>query len=310
MSLAIALLAIAGAVSLAAWIWFIVVAFRHNEKIWGALLVASLILPIGPFVALVFCILHWPIARRPAFALISSALVAGLGTFLLVRQAQEELAQLSQDDQQVGWSPAIPAPPEPTVNFEPQGASPPSSRAAKTPRPTLPPTASPIPPPLTPDHPDTLTPPPTTILAVSESTNRTRQPRPEIALSETHLSETTNPPIANPHRDLRLPPARIELLRLGEAQPNQIRRLQVRLTNETRSPIREVKIDLEYFGDRGQRLGSWTTIHPFDPRPLAANQSLELEVQAFFVPQLTRQVRLTLKGALHADGTRWPPSAR
>jgi hypothetical protein len=100
------------------------------------------------------------------------------------------------------------------------------------------------------------------------------------------------------------------LLQLGEAQPNQMRRLQVRLTNETRSPIREVKIDLEYFGDRGQRLGSWTTIHPFDPRPLAAKQSLELEVQAFFVPQLTRQVRLTLKGALHVDGTRWPPSAR
>lgn len=112
------------------------------------------------------------------------------------------------------------------------------------------------------------------------------------------------------NRDLHLPPARIELLQLGEAQPNQMRRLKVRLTNETHSPIREVKIDLEYFGDRGQRLGSWTTIHPFDPRPLAAKQSLELEVQAFFVPQLTRQVRLTLKGALHADGTRWPSSVR
>lgn len=305
MSLAIALLAIAAAVSIAAWIWFIVVAFRHDEKIWGALLLASLILPIGPFVALVFCILHWPIARRPAFVLISSALVAGLGTFLLVRQARQELAQLSQDAASGTWAPAFPPSTTPNLSPEPRTLPPPASRPTSIQNPTQPPPVSPVPTSPATDQPDPSQQHLTTTPSPSTPTNQ-----PSIPLPQPTPDGSEPLPTSDPIRDLRLPPAHIELLRLGEAQPNQMRRLQVRVTNHTRSPISEVKIDLEYFGDRGQRLGSWTTIHPFDPRPLAARQSLDLEVQAFFVPQLTRQVRLSIKGALHSDGTRWPPATR
>ena len=60
--------------------------------------------------------------------------------------------------------------------------------------------------------------------------------------------------------------------------------------NPTERAVMELKLDLDYLDARGNRLGSWTTIHstggPLVP-PMTTNQC---ELQAFFVPQFTRAV--------------------
>ncbi|MBL9127629.1 MAG: hypothetical protein JNL97_08280 [Verrucomicrobiales bacterium] len=108
-------------------------------------------------------------------------------------------------------------------------------------------------------------------------------------------------------RDIRESPLTIDSVRVGEPNPNQMRELRARARNTADQAVREARLSLEYFDARGLRLGRWTTVHS-EPTPfVAARATNEFSLQAFFVPQFTKSVRVDVEFVRFADGGRWPP---
>ncbi|MCC6231250.1 MAG: hypothetical protein IT580_01315 [Verrucomicrobiales bacterium] len=266
-----------GALGLAGWIWLTRVAFQHREQVWGWLLVASIFLPIGPFVGLAFAILRWRIARAPAMLILGSGLVAIFGAFLMIWSAQDAQITLttstssaSQEGAPVSESSAPPPPTDTMVHPEATPGAP--AKAARAP-----------------SSPASVTPP--------------KNPGPG---NESSTPSTPGRRSADSDRDPARPPVQLEVLQLGDPAPNQLRLLRVLARNEDSRPVRELKIELEYLDRRGVRLGRWTTVHSDSPAVVGGATSSPVNLQAFFVPQFTKSVRLGVEGVVFADGTRWP----
>lgn len=102
------------------------------------------------------------------------------------------------------------------------------------------------------------------------------------------------------------PPVVVKPVHLGGPSPNRIRALQLRLENRGEASVRELKLQMDYLDANGARVGGWTTVHS-GARSLAdGNATNEIHLQAFFVPQFARGVRVTLEGVTFTDGSRWP----
>ncbi len=294
MKLGLAILVLAGIVNAIAWIWLIVVTFRNGETMWGSLLIASFILPIGPFVALVLFLLKWEIVRKPALVFLTSTAFMILGGVVVATQARGSLEQLaaagnlSVDTDQAG-APAVPqspvAPdPEPApagTSTTPQPtASPRRGRASRQVGPRTPMMA----------RPESATPP--NGIPSPQASNRIG------SQTATESTWTANPLVA---------PVHVDFLRLGEPNPNRIRRVQVRIRNPSPLAVKELRLGLDYLDMHGQRLGHWMTIAtPNDDHLASRHSTNEFDLQAFFVPQFTESVGLNVEGVLFANGSRWP----
>lgn len=277
MSFAILLMVLAGLGLLVAQIWMIVVAFQNDEKVWGILFIVSFVIPIGLFVVIAFMAVKWSIARRPAILFLSSLGVFILSFLLVAQGASKAMAEAVESGElqaQVRRT-----------------AQPEESRPAPEPRP-----AEPAPEPRR-APPKPATPPPARPAAPSE----TRPADAATAGAAARPGESQPPPAPSTS------PVTVEMVSLGEPTPTQMRNVRLRLGNEARSSVVEVKLDLDYLDARGARLGSWRTVHS-GTDPLAGAQATnEFELQAFFVPQFTRSVRPRVDSVRFGDGTRWPP---
>lgn len=281
---------------LVAWIWFIVLAFRSGDKVWGILLIVGFILaPIGPIIALVFLVLRWNLVRQPAIIFLSSFVVGILGIVLFVSGAKRSLEEAVGGPEALA---ALRAQAEQAARQANAGAGGGGEPVAPPPAPAAAPATPPAAPP----------PPP------APRNSRPRSPGPDLASASdadrpAGLSPRETPPPPPPtHASLNphLPPGRIELVSLGDVSPNQMRILRLRYINDSDEPAREVKFDLNYLDARGGRVGGWTTIHTPDAPIQGKGTTNEFDLQAFFVPQFTRDIRLEIRGVGFTNGTRWP----
>lgn len=268
---------LASIAGIAAWIWMIVTAFKAQDRLWGTLLIVAIIIPfIGPFLPIVYSIVHFQRCRQAAY-LFYSALAANILVIILAfagissqiknsPELQEAMAQATEARARARGT-AIPESPESPAVINPAEATDP------TPPPQPPPPAPPRPKP---------------------------QPAPTAAAAATNA--TPAPPAIDPN----LPPARLEMISIGAPTPNRLRPLRLRIFNDRDKPIREVKLQLTYIDAKEQRLGTWTTVHSESPLLVGPKSTNEFDMTAFFVPQFTSRVQVGLAGLVYGDGSRWP----
>jgi hypothetical protein len=276
MSFAMLLVGLALLGLLVAQIWMIVVAFKNGEQVWGILFIVSCFIPIGLFVTLGFMVTKWAIARRPSILFLSSIGVLILGVVVLASGAKQAMAEAMEQAE-------IAAAQARTVRVESPEPTEPAAPPRRTePEPAPEPRRTPPPP----------KPAPATAVRSSSPADGTSAPG------------TLSPP--PPVAESSAAPVTVELVSLGEASPNQMRTLQLRMLNPGKLAVGEVKLDLDYLDAGGRRMGGWTTIHSGTEVLAAAAATNDFLVPAFFVPQFTRDVRLKVRALRFDNGTRWP----
>jgi len=276
MSASVILLTLASLASLAAWIWLVTVAFQSGEKNWGIFLVVSVFIPVvGAIVPIVFMIKFWAIARRPAFLMLGSLAVTVVGILMLV-------SQLKSAAEQFATSPEFQAALRDAQKGGQESAEEASNDSAVAAQPSENPIAKSVAPP------PTLPPPPTRIAPPEP-------PKP-----------TSAPPVTTDYVDPRISPLTLDTLAVGDPNPNQMRTIRFRARNTDPQPIREANLALSYFDARGRKLGQWTTVHTDSTNIVPGSATNEFSLQAFFVPQFTREVRVEVAFLRFGDGSRWP----
>lgn len=282
MTLGVILLALGAIGLLVAQVWMIIVAFQNDEKVYGILFIVSFFVPIGIFVLLAFLVLKWNIARRPGILFLSCLPLVIVGFLMFANGAGDAMAQAAQ-----------------AAETEAQ-----ARQATRTERRELaPPTPQPEPSakPETKSEPRRLPPTP--------SNSPTPTPAPSTAANNSAATgAATNAPAASDRELLLTCPVRVELASLGDASPNQLRTLRLRLMNPAKAAVTELKLDLGYLDDHNRRLGNWKTVHSGIDPLASAGATNEFDMQAFFVPQFTRNVHIDVQAVRFADDTRWPPS--
>lgn len=284
MSFSAILLSLASLASLGALIWLITVAFRNGQQNWGIAMIISAFIPlVGPIVALVFIIKFWGIAKNPALLMLGSLCLAGIG-FLSLMNNLRTMAQEMADN--------------PDLQLAIQQAQATADSPPAVPDVTPPPIPMPTEPartaPAEPRAPRRQTPPPRALNASEID-----------AAAPVPTASAPPPPPAVP--DVRISPLSVDFLRLGQANPNQIRSVLARGRNTRDLAIREARLALSYFDSRGLRLGRWMTVHSESTNIVPAVATNEFMLQAFHVPQFTHEVRIEVESIRFANGERWPP---
>jgi len=80
------------------------------------------------------------------------------------------------------------------------------------------------------------------------------------------------------------------------------------LRNTSPKAISRVAMHLVYFGQTGDRLKDWTTRRDLEP-PLLSNTSMQLDQPAFYMPFVTKSVKVEVESVRFSDGTEWTPPA-
>lgn len=292
MSFGLLLFGLSSLVGLAGWIWLIVEAFRNQEKNWGIALIVSLFLPvIGPILGIVFVILRWRIAQRPAYLLMASLVIGVLGfaiTAMQARRAIAEMADLAESQVEIPARGSASPSPDSADDSGGEPSLPPRLRPSP---PSIPP--PPAPSPRKPDGPAEM--------AAAGRTSHSPPPTPARAVAEPEVKPATASAL-----EPREPVVRLKVLRLGDPSPNQLRTLRIEARHPSPKSITELKLSLEYLDARGNRLGRWTTVHVASEPLRGSGATNEFDLQAFFVPQFTHDVRLKIESLGFADGSRWP----
>jgi hypothetical protein len=289
MTFPVVLLAFASLASLASLIWLIVVAFQNGEKNWGIALIVSSFIPLaGPIVALIFVVKFWGIARKPAFLFLGSILLLGMAGLAMANSLRKMGLELGDNpDFQI----TLNGPKDPLTRAPQDEAGNGGLPSEERPKVTADP-AAPLSPPPEPSR-IRRTPPTARPMLPSEE-------RPSAA------SEAT-PPTPPPLADNRFSPLAIDLISMGDPNPNQIRTLHARARNTSTLAVREARLSLSYYNERGLRLGRWTTTHIETTNMVPALTTNEFSFQAFFVPQFTKNVQIEVESIRYANGERWPP---
>jgi hypothetical protein len=312
MSFALVLLIGGALVAFGAWVWLVVVAFQNKETVWGALLIASLVLLIAPIVGLAFLVAKWNIARRPGILLIVSLVMTAIGAVLVVQAARRTIEESVRGLTVTTTIEDSAGPSEPDPDREPH----------------FPPPAEQVPPGATPplEERRTARPParatgsrrvePADAPGIARAEMERQPATEELAGSqpgrstaqEAEAGATGGAARAEParRRDPRVPPVALQVLDVGDPRPNRMRSVRVRIGNPTEHAVSELKLELEYVDDDGNRLGRWTTVHVTSEPIVAAHSTNEFVLQAFFVPQFTRGVRLQIRGVEFENESRWP----
>lgn len=280
MTFSTVILSVASLASLGALIWLISVAFKHGQQNWGIALIVSAFIPfVGPIVALVFIIKFWGIARNPAFLMLGSLCLAGIGFLSLMNSLRSMAREMAEN-------------PELQITIQQAGTT--SEEPPQTAR---------VDPPL----------PPTPAQRPRESPAMPNAKRRPVPLPQ-EVSATEKPAVADapvapslPVPDVRFSPLTVDALRLGDVNPNQMRSVLARGRNTRNLAIREARLALSYFDARGLRLGRWMTVHTQSTNIVPAMATNEFTIQAFFVPQFTHDVRIEVESIRFANGERWPP---
>jgi len=76
------------------------------------------------------------------------------------------------------------------------------------------------------------------------------------------------------------------------------------LTNTSAKPINRVTMRLLYFAGTGEKLKEWTTRRDLEP-PMAGNSAMELTQPAYFMPLVTKRVKVEVVSVRFADSTEW-----
>ncbi len=275
MSFSAVILSLASLASLGALIWLITTAFKNGQQNWGVALIVSAFIPfVGPIVALVFIIKFWGIARKPAFLMLGSLCLAGIGFLSLMNSLKTMAQELAET-------------PDLQVTIETQQSD------ADSP-PAIPVQAEPPQPPPAKPRPARRQAPPLQANTAIENNPAADAPT------------TPNLPPPVPVSDDRISPLNIDTLRLGEANPNHMRSVLARGRNTRNLAIREVRLALSYFDARGLRLGRWMTVHTESTNVVPAMATNEFTLRAFFVPEFTHDVRIEVESIRFANGERWP----
>jgi len=166
-----------------------------------------------------------------------------------------------------------------------------------------------------PTAPDAPSPPPPSVDPYRLASSASRpaslnqpEPQPSAAVENRTVSESPPTlPTIPPALDNGTSPLAIDTLRLGEANPNQMRSVLAQGRNTGNLAIREARLALSYFNDRGLRLGRWITVHSESTNIVPAMTTNQFTIQAFFVPRFTKEVRIEVESIRFANGERWPP---
>ncbi len=291
------LLAAAAAIaSIVAWIWLIALMFRNGETVWAILLIVSIVIPIGPLIALVLFITRWSLVRRPALVLITSTAVGiiALTLSLASRVAGARLVASTQSPVIEVSTPSTPAEEslpdddhrveEETIEIPPVPATPP-------------PVATPV----------KLTTPPRSVARASRA--RPAPDRGEAAGLSSQPSDSRAGPSTErsrmPAAERGRPPVWLKVVNLPSSGSGQMRVLRLQIGNSASQPIIELTVQLEYVSARGNLLGRWTTIHVPEEPIVDATATNTFDLRAFFVPQFTETVRAHVEAAVFQDGSRW-----
>jgi hypothetical protein len=104
------------------------------------------------------------------------------------------------------------------------------------------------------------------------------------------------------------PPLTIDCKKL-EIDPNSsLQSILLTLTNTSAKAVSYVTMHMIYMDNNGLRLKDWTTRRELDP-PLPPNTSMELDQPAYFMPLVTKRVKVELLSAKFTDGADWSPGA-
>jgi len=102
------------------------------------------------------------------------------------------------------------------------------------------------------------------------------------------------------------PPLTIDCKKV-QADPNSsLQSIMLTLTNTTPKAVSYVTMHMIYLDNNALRLKDWTTRRELDP-PLPPNSSMELDQPAYFMPLVTKRVKVELLGAKFTDGSEWSP---
>ena len=136
--------------------------------------------------------------------------------------------------------------------------------------------------------------------AVSPESSRTGQ-RP--------LAEDPEPAGTNSPAKLIEIPAVPVVIQCQKVQPDPAESLQtveLSVTNLAPAALTEFTMRLVYLDRTGEKVKEWTTQRELD-QPLSGKSAIELSQPAYFMPLITKRVKVEVLSARFADGTEWPP---
>lgn len=276
---------LAALLGLVAWIWLIVIAFRAGKTGWGIGLIIAIFIPFGPIAALVFALIHSEDTRRPRHMLFASLGLGLIAGFLLTRAANSALKE----------APGLLGDPDLQVVTTPTDSRPESMPADEPPAPQAAARSRPAPPPSGPgDRPRRR---PTAPLST---------PPPAQVPTPDPTAITTDPSATSAAARPDISPVEVLWTRLSEPLPNQLRNVDVRISNSATQAVTELKLGLDYLDAKGQRLGGRSTVHSGDGPLGRAGATNEFRMTAFQVPEFTTSLRVTVEAVVFEDHSRWP----
>jgi hypothetical protein len=123
------------------------------------------------------------------------------------------------------------------------------------------------------------------------------------------LAEAEPPPAREPDPNLvtidRVP-VTVECTALHPDPEESLQTIGLCLSNTCSKAVKSLTMRLIYCDRAGERLKEWTTRRELD-QPLAANTKLDLAQPGYFMPLITREVKVQVLGVRFADGSAWPP---
>jgi hypothetical protein len=102
------------------------------------------------------------------------------------------------------------------------------------------------------------------------------------------------------------PPLTIECKKIEPDPRQSLQSITLTLTNTSAKAVSFVTMRMIYLDDKGTKLKEWTTRRELDP-VLPPNSNVELDQPAYYMPLVTKHVKVELEAARFTDGTEWTP---
>jgi hypothetical protein len=98
---------------------------------------------------------------------------------------------------------------------------------------------------------------------------------------------------------------RVEFVGLCDDLGEVLRSVRLQVANAAPLPVQRLTMTFTYADQSGRKLKQWTTAHE-DTKPLADKQTTnEFRCPAFFMPDATKTVGVTLRAVKFTDGSEW-----